>query len=80
MQFTSEFFQEKYILIRARMIWSKKDQITIKDQIVMWSGIIFSKIADHDLNWLEITFYDDLIEKADHFPDHFSPICHSIWK
>ena len=57
--------------IRDWVIWSKKDQITIKDQIVMWLGSFFSKITDHDLISPGITFYEDVIEKVDHFPDHF---------
>ena len=58
---------------------SNSSQILFKF-LKLWCdrGSFFSKITDHDLIWLGITFYDDLIEKPDHFPDHFSSILHCL--
>ena len=60
--------------------WSDRKKIRSWSKIRSWCdrGSFFSKISDHDLIWLEITFYDDLIEKPDHFPDHFSSICYYL--
>ena len=68
----------KYKMAEIGMIWSKKIRSWSKIRSWCDRGSFFRKITDHDLIWLEITFYDGLIEKPDHFPDHFSSICHYL--
>ena len=64
----------------AELGWSDRKKIRSQLNIRSWcnQGSFFSNITDHDLIWLQITFYDDLIKKPDHFPDHFSFICHYL--
>ena len=77
-----EHFIKHKPLISEEWVVSTRDKVSIRSRskIRSWCDVIGDNFSAklQIMIWSGITFYDDLIEKSDHFPDHFFLVCHYV--